>query len=171
MTRPDPPSREAFPSIRFDTRTGFDEQLLAATGSAQREIWLADFDFSRWPLNSPKIEEALQAFLLASRANRVQLLAASSSHLTQQAPRFMRLLRLFGHALVCRQVPEQVATRFAEDCSFAIVDRARMVRRFHRDTMRGAAEFHPNEVGPWVDQFQSLWDEATPGISATTLGL
>jgi hypothetical protein len=162
---------DPFPTIRFDSRAEFDAQVLASVGSAQREVWLADADFARWPLNATAIEDALQSFLLASRANRVHLIAATPNHLTQQAPRFMRLLRLFGHAMVCRQVPEQVAQRFAEDCSFVIVDRARMVRRFHRDTMRGVAEFHPNAVGPWVDQFQSLWDEATPGISATTLGL
>jgi hypothetical protein len=165
------PAGEPFPTIRFATRAEFDAQLLAALGSAQREIWLADADFSRWPLNSPAIEEAMQRFLLTSRANRLHLITATPHHLTQQAPRFMRLLRTFGHSLFCRQVPEQVALRFAEDCSIGIVDRARMVRRFHRDTMRGVAEFHPNEVGPWVDQFQSLWDESTPGISATTLGL
>lgn len=165
------PRPEPFPTIGFDTRTEFDAQLKAAIASAQREIWLADADFSRWPLNSPAIEEALHAFLLASRANRLHLILASSNFVTQQAPRFMRLIRLFGHAALCRQAPEQLALRFAEDCSFAIVDRARMVRRFHRDTMRGVAEFHPNEVGPWVDQFQSLWDESTLGISATTLGL
>jgi hypothetical protein len=162
---------DAFPAIRFDSRAEFDAHLLAAIGNAQREVWLADANFSRWPLNSPAFEEALQRFLLASRANRVHLIAATPHHLAGQAPRFMRLLRLFGHALLCRQVPEQVALRFAEDCSFGIIDRARMVRRFHRDTMRGVAEFHPNEVGPWVEQFQSLWDESTPGVSATTLGL
>jgi hypothetical protein len=171
LSSSDHAAAEPFPTVRFESRAEFDAQLLAALGSAQREIWLADADFSRWPLNSPGIEEALHIFLLASRANRIQLLAASPDYLTQQAPRFMRLFRLFGHAIVCREAPEQVTSRFAEDCSFAIVDRARMVRRFHRDTMRGAAEFHPNQVGPWIDQFQSLWDDGTPGISATTLGL
>lgn len=163
--------KETFPSVPFDTRAAFETQLLLALNSAQREIWLADEDFSRWPLNGTAAESALHTFLLASRSNRIQLLTAKSEHLTQQAPRFIRLVTLFAHAILWRRAPEPLLTRFAEDCSFCIVDRARMVRRFHRDTMRGVAEFHPNEVGPWVDQFQSVWDEAEPGIAAVPLGL
>jgi hypothetical protein len=164
-------AKEAFPAIPFDTRAQFEAQLLLALGSAQREIWLADEDFSRWPLNQMEAEQAMHAFLLASRSNRIHVLTAKSAYLMHQAPRFMRLVRLFGHALAWRSVPDPIITRFAEDCSFCVVDRARMVRRYHRDTMRGVAEFHPNEVGPWVDQFQSVWDEASPGIAAVPLGL
>ena len=43
--------KETFPSVPFDTRAAFETQLLLALNSAQREIWLADEDFSRWPLN------------------------------------------------------------------------------------------------------------------------
>jgi hypothetical protein len=162
---------EAFPPIHFASRGEFTDQLLLALRSAQREVWLADADFKDWPMNAIAVEEALRTFLLASRANRVHLLALNGEALAQAAPRFMSVLRLFGHGLFCRQPSEQIAARFGEECSFAIVDRARIVRRFHRDTMRGVAEFHPNEIGPWVDQFQSIWDDATPSIAGTTLGL
>lgn len=167
----EPEKADPFPTVRFDTRAEFEDQLLAAFASAQREIWLADVDFQRWPLNSPRTEEALHRFLLASRVNRLNVLVSDAGPMERDMPRFMKLMRLFGHALTCRQPPEEIATRFSEECSFAIVDRARMVRRFHRDTMRGVAEFHPNDVGPWAEQFLSLWEEARPGPSATTLGL
>jgi hypothetical protein len=166
-----PASGDPFAAVRFESRAEFNEQLLYAIGSAQREVWLADGDFSRWPMNSLEMEEALRTFLLASRANRLHLLALDDASLTQKSPRFMRLMRLFGHAIFCRQPGEQIASRFGEECSFAIVDRTRIVRRFHRDTMRGVAEFHPNQIGPWVDQFQSIWDDSTPSAAATVLGL
>jgi hypothetical protein len=159
------------PSVPFDARADFEREVLAAISSAQREVWLADASFRSWPLNSLAAEQAIHSFLLASRANRVQLLVAEDRYLASEAARFMRLLRLFGNTLLVRCPPDAVAMRFAEDCSFVIVDRARMVRRFHRDSMRGVAEFHPNRVGPWVDQFLSVWDESTPGLSGTTLGL
>lgn len=170
-SNPAPAVGDTFVPVHFASRTEFNKLLLEAVTSAQREIWLADSDFALWPMNNPEMEQALHTFLLASRANRVQLLAHNAEALTQNAPRFMRLLRTFGHSLFCRQPGEQIAARFSEECSFAIVDRARIVRRFHRDTMRGIAEFHPNEVGPWVDQFQSIWEDSTPSIAATVLGL
>jgi hypothetical protein len=166
-----PTGADPFPPVRFSSRTEFNQQLLEAVASAQREIWLADVDFAHWPMNSTEMEDALRSFLRASRANRVHLLAYNSEGLTQHSPRFMRVLRLFGHSFMCRQPGEQIAARFAEDCSFAVVDRARVVRRFHRDSMRGIAEFHPNSVVPWVDQFQSVWEDSTPSIAPTVLGL
>ncbi len=159
------------PSVPFDSRTEFEKEVLAALASAQREVWFADANFRQWPLNALATEELMHAFLVASRANKIHLLVADDAYLSREAPRFMRLLRLFGHSLLVRRPPDEVAIRFAEDCSFIIVDRARMVRRFHRDAMRGVAEFHPNRVGPYVDQFQSLWEESPPGLSGTVLGL
>ncbi len=172
MTDDTPPDPIApLPSIPFESRQEFEREVLAAFGSAQREIWLADASFRQWSLNSVAGEEKMHALLVASRANRIHLLVADDQYLSRDAPRFMRLLRLFGQSLLVRRPPDEVANRFAEDCSFVIVDRARMVRRFHRDSMRGVAEFHPNRVGPWVDQFQSVWEESSPGLSGTILGL
>jgi hypothetical protein len=162
---------KALKGVMLDTRADIEREFFSAIRSAQREIWLADATFRQWPLNSKDAEEALHAFMITSRANRVHLLVANDQYLAGEAARFMRLLRLFGQSMICRRPPDQVIPRFAEDCSFVIVDRARMVRRFHRDSMRGVAEFHPNEVGPWVDQFQSVWEESSTGLSGTVLGL
>lgn len=160
-----------FQVTRFDTRTEFHALLVEAMRSAQREVWMADADYSEWPLNRPEVESILHEFLLASRSNRLHLLVHKAQKLQNDAPRFMRLLRTFSHSIVCREAPEHLAVRFADEFSMIIVDRARLVRRFHRDGMRGVAELNPNAVGAWVDQYQSVWDESLPGLSATTLGL
>ncbi len=161
----------ALKGVMLENRADIEREFFSAIRSAQREIWLADATFRPWPINSREAEDAMHAFLIASRANRIHLLVANDQYLAAEAARFMRLLRLFGQSLICRRPPEQLSMRFAEDCSFVIVDRARMVRRFHRDSMRGVAEFHPNEVGPWVDQFLSVWEESSAGLSGTVLGL
>jgi len=162
---------EVFPTTDFNSRAEFQAEVIRAVNSAQREIWLADADFSTWPMNSPAMESSLHQFLLASRANQVRLLVQSPDHLQQNAPRFMRTLRTFAHLIICRQPSENVSARFGQEVCLAIVDRARMVRRFHRDTMRGTAVFNPSQVGTFVDQFETLWEEGQAGISASTLGL
>ncbi len=159
------------PTMQFDTRSDFHAQILLAMESAQREIWMADGDFSKWPLNRPEVENALHRFLLASRANRLHLLTYQSQHLQNATPRFMRLLRLFGHAIICRQPADTLTSRVAEAMSMVIVDRTRLVRRFHRDGMRGVATADPAEVSLWIEQLEAIWDDATPGLAATTLGL
>lgn len=155
----------------FETRAAFDEYFLGGIQQAQREIWLADHDFSRWPLNQVNMENALVRFLQASRANRLRLLIHSIQPLQSQMPRFMRLFRNYGHAIECRNPPEHLANRFSEEYSLMIVDRIILLRRFQRNSMRGVYEQQPSTVGLWVDQYESLWEESSSGLTGTVLGL
>ena len=70
-----------------------------------------------------------------------------------------------------RIVPAALATRMTERFNFILVDRSRMVRRFDPVQMRGVIEFNPDEADQWLQRFEALWAESTPGLAATTIGL
>lgn len=159
------------PAAPFDTRSEFQEHILNGVTMAQREILMADLDFQIWPLNSPDLETSLRGFFLASRVNRLRLLAGPGHRIARQAPRLMRVLTQFSHAFTCRTPPDHLMQRFSNDISLLVVDRARLVRRFHQDRPRGTVEFDPDEAHLWTDLFEAIWDESSPGLSATTLGL
>lgn len=160
-----------FSQTAFDTRAVFCEQLLQALHRAQREVWMADANFAAWPLNRPDFSEALHHFLHASAANRLYLLTLDGERIAAAAPRFMAVLRTFSTAARCRVVPAHGAARFGEACSMLVADRSFVVRRFHRDHTRGIAELDPGGVRVWIDQFESLWEEAAPCLVGTSLGL
>ena len=86
-------------------------------------------------------------------------------------PRFVDLFRVHTTTAQCRVVPPHAAARFGEVCSLAIVDRSLLVRRFHRDQLRGAIEFDPSAARPWLDQLEMLWEESGHTLAGTTLGL
>lgn len=155
----------------FDTRAAFVGHLRDALDQAQREVWLADRDFADWPLAEPAFTSSLQAFLRQSAANHMRLLTLDPDRIPGAAPRFMQVIR--GHAInaQCRVVPSHAAARFGEACSMLIADRSLLVRRFHRDHLRGALEFDPAAARPWLDQFETLWEESSPTLASTTLGL
>lgn len=155
----------------FDTRAAFADHLVKALHSAQREVWMADSDFAAWPLNRGDFTGALHRFLRASPANRLHLLTLDAQRIEATAQRLIAVLRTFSHAAQCRIVPGHGAARFGEACSLMLVDQTLVVRRFHHDRARGVVELDPGGVRIWIDQFQSLWDEATPCLVATTLGL
>jgi len=160
-----------FATINFDTRADFQAQILSAIRLAQREVLIADLDFRDWPLNSPELETALRAFFHISRVNQLHMLTTSANRLQQSAPRFMRVMRDFSHVLICRVAPDTLIHRLANDFSVLVGDQSILVRRYHHNQMRGLAEFNPDEASSWAGSFRALWDESTPGLSATTLGL
>ena len=155
----------------FDTRAAFTEHLLDALGRAQREVWLADRDFADWPLANPAFASALQTFLRTSAANHLRMLTLDAERIAIASPRFLDVLKPHSVNAQCRVVPPHAAARFGEACSMMIVDRSLLVRRFHRDHPRGAAEFDPAAARPWLDQFETVWEESTPALIATTIGL
>lgn len=179
MTHPDPlddakdvvsPSAPAF-RTPFDTRVAFHDALHDALAKAQREVWLADRDFADWPLNTELFTSALQAFLRRSAANQLNLLVQDAERVAAAAPRFLQVLKPHASNAQCRLVPPQAAARFGETCSMMIVDRSLLVRRFHRDRPRGSTEFDPAAARPWLDQFETVWEESSPALASTTLGL
>lgn len=155
----------------FDTRAGFIEHLLDALGRAQREVWLADRDFADWPLASHEFTSALQTFLRGSAANHLRMLTLEAERIAISAPRFLEVLKPHSINAQCRMVPPHAAARFGEVCSMMIVDRSLLVRRFHRDHLRGAAEFDPAAARPWLDQFETVWEESSPALVSTIIGL
>ncbi len=155
----------------FDTRAAFADHLQDALERAQREVWMTDRDFADWPLAQPAFATALQSFLRVSAANRMRLLTLDADRIPSQAPRFMQVLKSHASSAQCRVVPPHAAARFGEACSMLIADRSLLVRRFHRDRPRGAAEFDPAAARPWLDQFETVWEESSPALTSTTLGL
>lgn len=157
--------------VPFTTRGGFQDAVTAALGAAQREIIVASAEFTGWPFNQPAVETHLRAFFRASRVNRVRLLTTGQHGLGQSAPRLARVAREFSHAFAVRLVADAVAEQFRRHWCLVMVDRARLVRRFHPDQMRGVAEFDPDEAEVRAERFEVLWNESTPGLAATTIGL
>ena len=155
----------------FDTRAAFATHLQDALRQAQREVWMADRDFADWPLGDAAFTASLQGFLRQSAANRLRLLTLDADRIASLAPRFMQVLRGHPQNAQCRAVPPHAASRFGEACSMLIADRSLAVRRFHRDHPRGAIEFDPAAARPWLDQFELLWEESSPVLASTTLGL
>lgn len=155
----------------FDTRAAFGEQLLRALDRAQNEVWMADRDFVDWPVATAEFAGTLQKFLRDSAANHLRILTLDAEHLATRAPRLLTVLRTHAQNAQCRVVPTHAAARFGEACAMLIVDRALLVRRFHRDHARGATELDPVAARPWLDQFEMLWEESSPALSSTALGL
>lgn len=153
--------------IVFSTRAEFEQQLASCLARAEQRLRLFDPDFALFQLGS-SASDALLRRLLAG-GGRLQLVCHDHSLLERQAPRLLRLLKEYGHAIECRRTPASL--RQLSD-SFCIGDERDLVRRFHADHLRGEAIFDGAEaLEVHAQRFQAIWLEANPGLHATTAGL
>jgi hypothetical protein len=153
--------------IRFDTRAACEAQFRACVAASHRSLALFDPDFAVFPLGAPEVDALLRAFLV--RGGRLQLAMHSTAHIERHHPRFLRLLRDYGHQLECRLTGR--ALRALTD-SFCIGDDLHIVRRFHSDHLRGEAAFHaPGMCDISRQRFSAIWEESRVVLQPTTIGL
>ncbi len=152
---------------KFSSHAEFSANLLDLVGRSRLRLRMFDPDYAFWHLGSLAMHDALQHFLAGH--GRIELIAHRNTEIEANSPRFMRLLKDYGHLIECRVTSKNL--RQLTD-SFCIGDEAHIVRRFHSDHMRGEAVFHgPDALQVSAERFFGIWSETDPGLHATTLGL
>ena len=142
------------------------EQVISKTG---RTLRMFDPTLADYGMGTAAREDQLKSFLLKSRANRLQIVVHDTALITQRTPRLMRMLRQFSHAIAIHQTHEEI--RKLED-GLAIGDDAHCLRRAHRSQPRGAVYLDdPIESREWLNRFNAIWEQSSPAVSATTIGL
>lgn len=135
---------------------------------AQRELRVFDTTLGNG-FNSAARFEALRAFLLASRRNRMRIVVHEPGRIDRNCPRMLQLLRGFSHAISINETHPQAKLIYDP---FTIVDDRHFVRRFHFDEMRGLCAIDdPIETRALIDRFEEIWEASSPAVSGTTLGL
>lgn len=168
----DVPTSEAespLSGTRFDTMRLFHQHLLEIMGRAQQTLFMFDPDFSYWNLQEKQTIAILRHFLLRERSARIKIVTHHPNFLEQKCPHFLLLLREFRESVECRETRKNF--KHLSD-SFCIADDCHVVRRFHCDHMRGAAEFNSRQncAAP-LERFLSIWDESDPCLRTSILGL
>ena len=154
-------------TVRFDTRRDCEAQWRAVIARATGRLDMFDPDFSIFSLGASDTDAQLRAFLHGGGSLR--LAVHDPTHIERDAPRFLRLLRDYGHLVECRQTPRGL--RGLTD-SFCIADGLHVLRRFHSDWPRGEAAFDaPGAVDVPAQRFAALWEESRPALAPGVTGL
>jgi hypothetical protein len=154
-------------TLRFSTHLEFGDRFREAIARSTAKLQMFDPDFRVFPLGVSDVDAALRRFLAGGGA--IELALHRPQHIEGQCPRFVRLLREFGHRIECRATPPGL--RQLTD-SFCIGDGVHIVRRFHSDHMRGEAAFgQPPATEISLECFGAIWLESRPCLQPTTTGL
>ena len=154
-------------TVTFDTRRDCEAHLLACIAASSMTLALFDPDFAVFPLGSIRNDTALRAFLAGG--GHLRLALHDPRQIERDQPRFLRLLRDYGHLCECRQTPRGL--RQLTD-SFGIGDDRHIVRRFHSDHPRGEASFdHPPACELSQHRFEAIWQESNATLQVSRTGL
>ena len=141
-----------------------DELIMRATCSVK----IFDKNLGRG-FNTPRRAELLGSFLLAGRANRVQIVVHDASNIVRDCPRLMALLKRFSHGIAIHQTLPPARNVYDP---FSIADDTRFVRRFHYADPRGVTTLGDiTATGLLSKRFNEIWDASAPAVIATTIGL
>ena len=151
------------------SRAEFSAALDEVIGRTERSLRIFDPTLAGFGFNTAARDEQLRTFLLKRRSNRVMIAVHDTSAITQGAPRLMRLLRQFSHAIMIHQTND--AIRNLDDV-LVISDDLHCVRRPHHAHPKGVVYLDdPVETREWLNRFNAIWEQSTPAVSATTIGL
>jgi hypothetical protein len=153
----------------FATRADFHSGSAEVIALARRELRIFDTDLSELGFNSPEMEERIGKFLHGSRTNRLLIAVRETEYIVQSCPRLIRLLREYSHAIFINQIND--AIRNLEDI-MVIADDAHYLRRPNFGQPKGVVVVNDaNETRGWLNRFEEIWEQSTPAVSATTVGL
>jgi len=113
--------------------------------------------------------DAMRAFLLANRTNRISIVLHDCEHIRLHCPRLVSLQQRFSYAI---SIHRTLAPAHGVYDPFCVVDGSHYARRFHFDTLRGTLILNDADgAAQLVRRFDEIWEVSQPGITATTLGL
>ena len=146
----------------------YEAALDTALAKAQHSIRIFEHTLGRG-YNSPQRFELLRRFLLASRRNRLQIVAHEPQTIDRNCPRILNLLRLHSHSISIHETHSNAKSVYDP---FTVVDDHSFVHRFHFDEMRGLLALD-DPIGTHVlaERFEEIWEASPPPVSATTIGL
>lgn len=155
--------------VELTSKADFAMALDSMTGLATRTLRLFDPTCAQFGLNSPQREEQLTRFLRARRTNRLMIAVHDPRVIAIHSPRLLRVLRLFSHAIAIHRTDEAIGT--IED-TLVIADDQHCIRKPHHERTRGVVLLHdPNDTREWLNRFNAIWEQSSPSVSATTIGL
>lgn len=153
----------------FDSEAGYRDAIDMTLAAACQEIRIFDRNLERMALDEPHRAALLAGFLAGGNERRLKIVVHDPERLPQRFPRLMALLRRHSHAVEIRQTPDHL--RGLSDCQ-VLADQRHGTFRSHADQPRGKRYWDsPNDIHPWWQRFDELWQESQPCCSATSLGL
>lgn len=162
---------EVATSGRIDSWRDFQDRVGAAMAMLAAQpvnVWMADPDFARWPLGQRSVMEALHQWAVASRHQRITVLAADFDDLPRSHPRWAAWRTTWGHRVRCWQAPDELAS---EVKTTLILDGVLGLKVLEPRLGTGLWTRDVGQIGTWCAEIDVILQRSQEAMPSTTLGL
>lgn len=148
-----------------DYRAAVDRLL----GMACHQVCIFDTDLGQLHLDdAPRLAE-LKRLVHSSRPNSLRIALRDTEPLRRRQASLMNLLASHGHSFAVQQIPSHLA--HLRDC-LLLVDQRHALVRFDQQQVRSKLLIDEvEELRPYCQRFEEIWQEPGETVSPTTLGL
>jgi hypothetical protein len=153
---------------RLEGTTDFEAALDIVIARAERRLRVFDRSLGR-RFDAAHRYELIRKFLLADRANRLQIVLHDVDNIVRDCPRLVNLMRTRSGAISIHQT---LADAQGVYDPFTVADDRHFVHRFHYDDTRsvlGLDDAH--DARQFVERFEEILAASRPALPATPLGL
>jgi hypothetical protein len=153
---------------RLEGTTDYEAALDTVIARATHRLRV--FDRALGPrFDTARRHELLRNFLLANRANRIQIVLHHVDHIVRDCPRLLGLLRSRSGSISIHQTLPDAQGVYDP---FAVADECDFVHRFHyEDTRSVLALDDPHGARQFVERFEGILSASRLAPAATPLGL
>jgi hypothetical protein len=153
---------------RLDGTTDFEAALDTVIVRTTHRLRVFDRGLGR-RFDSAQRHELIRSFLLANRANRLQIVLHEVDNVVRDCPRLVSLMRSRSGAISIHQTLPDAHGVYDP---FTIADERDFVHRFHYEDTRGViAMDDPHGARQLIERFEELLAASRPAVPATPLGL
>lgn len=148
-----------------DVQSALDRLL----GLAEREIKIYDGNLERLKLGSSERCEHLRRLLRLRRTDCLRIALQDTTLLRRDNPRLMKLLADYSTGMTVMETADQLA--HLRDTMILADDRHGLIL-FERNQPRSKLVVDEiDELRPYFERFEQIWQEGGSPVGATTLGL
>ena len=153
---------------RLEGTTDFEAAFDTVIARATHRLRVFDRALGR-RFDSARRHELIRDFLLANRANRLQIVLHEVDNVVRDCPRLVSLMRSRSGAISIHQTLPDVHGVYDP---FTVADERDFVHRFHYEDMRSVLALDdPHGARQFVERFEEILAASRPAVAATPLGL
>jgi hypothetical protein len=137
---------------------------MASTGC--REVWMSDEDFADWPLNAPRVIDALTGWAQSQR--KLTLVARHYDEVVRRHSRWIAWRRQWSHVVECLACDD---AEVGDIPSLLLASNVVAVRLFDAVRHRGSISREPSDLLRQRELIDAVSQRSVPSFPVTVLGL
>jgi hypothetical protein len=162
----DATARRRLLTTRLEFHDALHEALAEMASTGCRDVWMSDEDFADWPLNAPRVIDALTGWAQSHR--KLTLVARHYDEVLRRHSRWVAWRRQWSHVVECLAYDD---AEVGDIPTLLLASDVVAVRLFDPIRHRGSISREPSDLLRQRELIDAVSQRSVPSFPVTMLGL